>query len=102
MAHVAARPSVGVALSTNDAWVSLAGDAEVVDDLERLREYWSPAVEAWFPDGPEDPNVTLLKIDAASGEYWSSPGGAVASIISLVKSKVTGEPYEGRNDTVDL
>ncbi|MFJ6679986.1 pyridoxamine 5'-phosphate oxidase family protein [Microbacterium sp. NPDC091382] len=101
-AHVAARPAVGVALSTNDAWVSLAGNAEVVDDLERLREYWSPAVEAWFPDGPEDPNVTLLKIDAASGEYWSSPGGTVASIISLVKSKVTGTPYEGRNDTVDL
>jgi len=115
-AHVAAQPAVGVALSTNDAWVSLAGNAEVVDDLERLRagnaevvddlerlrEYWSPAVEAWFPDGPEDPNVTLLKIDATSGEYWSSPGGTVASIISLVKSKVTGEPYEGRNDTVDL
>lgn len=40
--------------------------------------------------------------DAVSGEYWSSPGGVVASIVSLVKSKVTGEPYEGRNDTVEL
>ncbi|MCK6081428.1 pyridoxamine 5'-phosphate oxidase family protein [Microbacterium sp. EYE_5] len=101
-AHIAQRPRVGVALSTNDAWVSLAGRAEIVDDPARLREYWSPAVEAWFPDGPEDPNITLAKIDAVSGEYWSSPGGVVASIVSLVKSKVTGEPYEGRNETVDL
>ncbi|AZS44528.1 General stress protein 26 [Microbacterium oleivorans] len=100
--HVATRPHVGVALSANDAWVSLAGRAEIVDDLARLREYWSPGVEAWFPEGPEDPNITLLKIDAVSGEYWSGPGGVVASIVSLVKSKVTGQAYEGKNDTVEL
>ncbi|WP_405373334.1 MULTISPECIES: pyridoxamine 5'-phosphate oxidase family protein [unclassified Microbacterium] len=102
VADVQSRPAVGVALSSNDAWVSLAGRGEIVEDLGRLREFWSPAVEAWFPDGPEDPRVTLLKIDAVSGEYWSSPGGAIASIVSLVKSKLTGETYDGRNDSVAL
>lgn len=100
--HVAARPEVNVALSSDSAWVSLAGRAELVDDLARLKEYWSPAVDAWFPDGPDDPAVTLLRVDAESGEYWHSAGGRVATIVSLIKSRVTGEAYEGENGKVDL
>ncbi|QLD12643.1 pyridoxamine 5'-phosphate oxidase family protein [Microbacterium oleivorans] len=101
-AHVGERPGVGVALSTNDAWVSLAGEARIVDDRARLGHYWSSTLEAWFPDGPDDPRVTLLRIDAVSGEYWSSAGGRVATAIGLIKSKITGETYEGRNEKLDL
>jgi general stress protein 26 len=100
--HVAERPHVGVSLSGDSAWVSLAGRGQIVDDPARLKEYWSPAVDAWFPDGPDDPEVTLLRVDALSGEYWSSPGGRVATLVSLVKSRITGEPMEGENAKVDL
>lgn len=102
VAHARRTGTVGVALSSNDAWVSLAGDAEVVDDRARLDEYWSAAVEAWFPDGPDDPAVTLLKVNAVSGEYWSSAGGRIATLVGLVKSKLTGQTYEGRNETLEL
>ena len=67
-----------------------------------LTELWNPAVEAWFPDGPDDPNVVLLKVDALSGEYWDSPGGKVATLVSLVKSKITGEAFEADNEKFDL
>ncbi len=100
--HVRSRPGVGVSLSTNDAWVSLAGDAEVVDDLGRLRDFWSNAVDAWFPEGPEDPEVTLLRVGAVSGQYWSSAGGRIATLVGLVKSKLTGEPYEGSSGKTEL
>ncbi|WP_396640913.1 pyridoxamine 5'-phosphate oxidase family protein [Microbacterium sp.] len=99
---IARNPSVGVSFSSNDSWVSLAGTAIVVDDLAKLRDLWNPAVGAWFPDGPEDPNVVLLKVDALSGEYWDSPGGKVATLISLVKSKVTGEQFKADNEKFDL
>ena len=99
---IARDPHVGVSLSSNDSWVSLAGTAVVVDDLEKLRALWNPAVEAWFPDGPEDPAVTLLKVDALSGEYWDSPGGRVATLISLVKSKLTGEQFHAENEKIEL
>lgn len=55
-----------------------------------------------FPDGPENPNVTLLKVDAVSGEYWDSPGGRVATLVSLVKSKITGEQFRAENEKLDL
>lgn len=99
---IARDPNVGVSFSSNDSWLSLAGTALVVEDLAKLRELWNPAVGAWFPDGPDDPNVVLLKVDALSGEYWDSPGGKVATLVSLVKSKITGEAFEADNEKFDL
>jgi general stress protein 26 len=98
--HVRANPQVSVTVSTNSSWVSLTGRAEVVDDLETLREMWSTFAEAWIPEGPEDPNAILLKVDVDSAEYWDNPGGRVSSVISLVKSKVTGRPYDGGDHEV--
>lgn len=93
---------VGVSLSSNDSWVSLSGTAELVDDPAKVRELWSPTVEAWFTDGPDDPDVGLLKFSAESAEYWDSPGGKIASLFSFVKAKVTGEPYDAENEKVEL
>ena len=103
VAHVTADPQVNVATVGSSSWVSLTGSALVVDDLAKKRELWSSVVEAWFPDGPEDPGVVLIKVAATSAEYWDSPGGRVASLISFAKAKVTGQPYDGgENATVDL
>jgi general stress protein 26 len=93
---------VGVSLSSNDSWVSLSGTAELVDDPAKVRELWSPTVEAWFTDGPDDPDVGLLRFSAESAEYWDSPGGKIASLFSFVKAGVTGEPYDAENEKVEL
>jgi general stress protein 26 len=99
---IQADERVGVSLSSNDAWVSLAGTAELVEDRAKIKELWSPTVEAWFPEGPDDPDVGLLKFDAQSAEYWDSPGGKIASLFSFVKSKLTGEQYDAENEKVEL
>lgn len=93
---------VGVSLSSNDSWVSLSGRAQLVEDRAKIDELWNPMVEAWFPNGPEDPDVGLLKFTAESAEYWDSPGGRIASLFSFVKSKITGEQYDAENEKVEL
>jgi general stress protein 26 len=103
VAHVTANPQVNVATVGSSSWVSLTGHAVVIDDLAKKKDLWSPVVEAWFPDGPEDPDVVLLRVDAASAEYWDSPGGRLASVISFAKAKLTGQAYDGgENETVRL
>jgi general stress protein 26 len=82
--------------------VSVAGAAEVVDDAAKKRELWSSGVEAWLPDGPDSPQAVLLRVRAASAEYWDAPGGRVATLLSFVKSKATGERLDGENERVDL
>ena len=101
--QVRANPVVNVALSSSDSWVSLAGHAQVVTDRAKANALWNSAVEAWFPEGPDDDNIVLLKVDGDSAEYWDSPGGRLATVLSLVKAKVTGRPYDGgQNETVSL
>ncbi|WP_448626415.1 pyridoxamine 5'-phosphate oxidase family protein [Geodermatophilus sp. URMC 64] len=103
VAHVTANPQVNVATSGSSSWVSLTGHAAVVDDPEKKRELWNSVVGAWFPGGPEDPDVVLLRVDAASAEYWDSPGGRLATAVSFAKAKLTGQPYDGgENERVQL
>jgi general stress protein 26 len=101
--QITANPHVGLTLTSNDTWISIDGDAGVVEDQAKKSELWNSWVEAWLPQGPDDPNVVLLKVDAHTAEYWDTPGGTVASLLSFAKAKVTGQPYQGTDrETVDL
>lgn len=103
VSHLSAAPQVNVTVGSGSTWVSLTGDASVVDDLAKKQELWNGAVEAWFPDGPDDLNVILVKVNGRSAEYWDSPGGRVATAVSFAKAKVTGQPYDGgENQRVQL
>jgi len=103
VAHIAANPHVGLTLTLGDTWISIDGEAEIVDDNAKARELWNTWVEAWMPQGPDDPSIVLIKLNGHSAEYWDTPGGRVASVISFVKAKVTGERYEGGdNEKVTL
>jgi general stress protein 26 len=103
ISHIAANPAVSVTLSSNDTWVSLSGTATVVEDDAKAEELWNPFVEAWFPQGPHDDSVVLVKFTSDTAEYWDTPGGRVSSVISFVKAKVTGKRYDGgENETVQM
>ena len=103
VSHVRANPHVAVTLASTSSWVSINGSAEVVDDVQKAKDLWSPGMEAWFPQGPEDDSIVLIKVSGDTAEYWDTPGGRVATVLSLVKAKVTGERYSGgENEKVEL
>lgn len=92
---LAADAEANVSMSSDDAWLSLSGTAWLSDDREKIKVLWNPFVEAWFPEGPEDPDIGILRFAAESAQYWDTPGGRIASVFSLVKAKLTGETYDG-------
>ncbi|WP_040339219.1 pyridoxamine 5'-phosphate oxidase family protein [Candidatus Blastococcus massiliensis] len=101
--HIRASPEVNVGVGSGGTWVSLTGEAVVVEDAAKKRELWNSAVGAWFPQGPDDDSVVLIKVQADSAEYWDSPGGRLATAFSFVKAKVTGDRIDaGENEKVDL
>jgi general stress protein 26 len=101
--QMSGNPYVNVTISSTSTWVSLTGTASVVEDDARKQELWNPFVEAWFPDGKTSPGIVLLKVEGESAEYWDTPGGRVASLISFAKAKMTGQRYEGgENERVEL
>lgn len=99
---IEAEPRLNVAVSSQGTWISVAGRGEILRDEALIEELWGPLVEAWFTGGPTDPEVGLLHVDADSAEYWDSPGGRVASLVSFVKAKATGERIEGDNAATQM
>jgi hypothetical protein len=42
-------------------------------------------------------------VEGDSAEYWDSPGGRLATVLSFAKAKVTGQRIEGgENEKVEL
>jgi general stress protein 26 len=94
---------VSYAKPESQSYVSVSGRATVVRDRAKIAELWSPELKAWFPDGPEDPDLALLKVAVERAEYWDSPSSAVAHAISFVKAMVTGQPADpGENEKIEL
>jgi len=93
---------VNVSFSSRNSWVSVTGAAEVVRDVGKAKKLWNAGIEAWFPDGPEDPDIVLVKVHADGAEYWDTPGAGVVSVLSFVKAKVTGKPYHIEDQKVTL
>jgi general stress protein 26 len=71
------------------AYLHLVGTGSTARDLEKLKELYSPVIRTWFPDGLDDPNLTLLKFEAASGTYWDNHGGVLAVLFGLATAVVT-------------
>ncbi len=94
-------PKVSLTFSSRDAWVAMTGTAAVVDDTAKLKELWNTFAEAWLPGGPEDPNAVLIRVDVDQAEYWDTPGGKLASMISLAKTKLTGKTYDAEHGTLE-
>jgi general stress protein 26 len=90
----------------NDAdgrYLQLDGTAAVVSDRSKLRELFTPIARTWFPQGLDDPHLTLIRFDATGGAFWDSPGGMLQVLAGFTKAVVTGMPGKsGRAGTVDL
>jgi general stress protein 26 len=70
--EIGERPRVNVSYSSpsDDCYVSISGRAEVVRDVARTRELWSPIDQEWFPKGPDDPRLVLIRVRIESAAYW--------------------------------
>ena len=75
-----------------DTWVSVTGTARVLDDMAKKKELFNVAAKAWFPNGPEDPNMELVEVRIGEAEYWNVKDNKLLQMIKMGKSAVTGNP----------
>jgi general stress protein 26 len=82
----------------DDSWVSISGQAEVVQDLARQKKLWSKLAEAWFPGGHDDPELRLLNIHTEEAEYWDVKESTPVQLFKMAKAAVTGNPPKGMGE----
>lgn len=93
---------VGVTFMSNDTWFSIDGHAELVDDRARIHEYWNPFVQAWFPGGPDDPNITLVHVVGHHAQWWETSGNRVTATLKMLRSAVTRTPATDAGDSGEV
>ena len=73
-----------------DTWVSVTGTARVLEDMARKKELFNPAAKAWFPNGPEDPDMELVEVKIDEAEYWNVKENKLLQMLKMGKAAVTG------------
>jgi general stress protein 26 len=91
---VFAKPDSGKFLSVN-------GQARVLDDRALIRDLWSVAAEAWW-EGPEDPTIRVIEVTPEEAEFWEGPHGLVATIQMVIAASTAAPPVMGDQRKVDL
>ncbi|HEX5652232.1 MAG TPA: pyridoxamine 5'-phosphate oxidase family protein [Chitinophagaceae bacterium] len=75
-------------------YLSLYGKAAIMQDAAKAKELWSPWVKTWF-DGPDDPELTLIKIVPEQGYYWDTKDGKIVSMLKMAAGAITGKELDG-------
>lgn len=103
--EIAQIPKVNVSFidAKQQRYVSISGAAELVQDKAKIKDLWKPVLKAWFPDGPDQPDVALLKVNVSKAEYWDGPSSIISQAFSFVSAIVTGKQVElGENKKINL
>lgn len=88
-----ANPNVNLAFSNpkNFSFLSAQGKAYLTADGKKKEELWNPAYKAWFPQGLEDPELSLVKVIIESADYWESPDSALVRLVGFAKNIIGGK-----------
>lgn len=76
---------------SSQSYVSVSGKAEIVTDKAQVKALWSEGLRTWFPAGPDDPNIALIRVHPSGGEYWDSPSQTVLQLYGYAKARLTGK-----------
>jgi general stress protein 26 len=101
--EIEATPDVGLVFidSSDKAYLSITGRACVIRDANKIKAAWRKTDEVWWPGGPSDPDVCLLRIEPLTAELWDGPASSLISAFEFAKARLTGaEPNLGENRKV--
>lgn len=78
-------------INKNDSeYLSIYGIAEIYSDRQTIDEHWSKMANAWFEDGKEDPNVSIIGVRPKDVRYWDTKHGKLADMALMLYAAVTG------------
>lgn len=82
------------ALPGKSEYLSLEGEARISHDRARIDRLWTSFAKAWFSEGKDDPNLTLIQVRPTNGHYWDSKHGKMVQLAKIAVGAVLGKPFD--------
>lgn len=76
-------------------FLSVYGKAAIYRDREKIEALWSPIAKAWFNEGKDDPNLTVLQVSPSEAYYWDTKDGKLFTMIKIAVAALTGKEMDG-------
>jgi len=70
-------------------YLTMSGFAEIVIDQQKVEKLWNVFLNAWFTEGKNDPNISLLKVSNLEGHYWDEKNGHLISMVKTTIAAIT-------------
>lgn len=84
-------------------YLSVVGEASIVEDKSKIDELYTPYVKAWFQGGKDDPEISLIKISPSDAYYWDTKHGKLISFFKIMASIVSGKTMDdGIEGTIEI
>ena len=77
----------------DNAYVSVSGIAELIQDQAIKDEKWSIIIKAWFPEGKDSDKLTLIKVTPKTAQYWDGSSSKIVMAYDVAKALATGKSY---------
>lgn len=99
-----ADPHVELSYTDADAdlYVTASGRARIVRDPDKAAEIWNSHLAAWWPRGPNDPQLRLIEVTLEAAEYWHAREPRVIQIARMAQAAAHGERPHRIGDDVKL
>lgn len=75
-------------------YLSLSGNATIIKNEEKARELWTRWVKTWFTEGPDDPELTIIKVEPTSAYYWDTKHNKMVAMLKMMAGAVTGKTMD--------
>jgi general stress protein 26 len=76
--------------NSSSEYLSIYGEAEILNDQEKVDELWNPIVKTWFHGGKTDPDITVIKVRPEQAYYWDTKHNKMVSLLKIFAGAVTG------------
>jgi len=103
--EIRAHPQVNLAYAdaSGNTFVSISGTARARRERSRIDSMWREPMRAFFPGGKDDPDITLIRVQVDSAEYWDGPGMLVGKALHFLLATATQDPdLLGDNQTLQI
>jgi general stress protein 26 len=78
----------------NSEFLAIHGTAEIIINSQMCLELWKPTAGAWFPNGPEDPELTIIIVTPIFCHHWFAKQYKLIAMQTKGQSKMVGSPND--------
>ncbi len=72
-------------------FMTIYGHADIIIDRQKAEDLWNVFAKAWFKEGKDDPELTLIRVQPTQSYYWDTKFGRMITLLALATSAITGK-----------